>query len=375
MNRTDLVKKSVERGVADAAEAESVSDLFYVYLLSALQRGQSIEIPGFGIFGTRIVGSKKVRKVPYFEADDDLAEKINVRFRDLKYVVIGRYDRIIQGTPGEFKEGEPPYDLPGEQLGASHKILDTYHEVTIDDYARTVAESKSPQPSKEEFIMPRLNLKDDSLEGESGPLDSDKDLPAPPTLRDVGGGGGRSSPLLLIVLIVIAIGAGVFALNYFKVIHLWGKKVVKVAEVFPEAGTSTGAESSTDMGAAVAPETAQPATEPLPEPGVAPPTAPEPASTSAPSQKAPKAMPPPAGSGSYTLQVSSWTSKTKADEEASKMSAAGYSAFVEDAVVAGENWYRVRVGRYGSTKEAEEAAAGIQKMVESVIWVAKVGGK
>jgi cell division septation protein DedD len=223
--------------------------------------------------------------------------------------------------------------------------------------------------------MPRLNLKDDSLEGESGPLDSDKDIPAPPTLRDVGGGGGRSSPLLLIVLIVVAIGVGVFALNYFKVIHLWGKKVVKVAEVLPEAAPSTEAEPSTDMGAAPGSETASPATEPLPEPSVAPPTASGPASSSAPSQKAPKVMPPPAGSGSYTLQVSSWTSKAKADEEASKLSAAGYSAFVEDAVVGGENWYRVRVGRYGSTKEAEEAAVGIQKMAESVIWIAKVGGK
>jgi cell division protein FtsN len=51
------------------------------------------------------------------------------------------------------------------------------------------------------------------------------------------------------------------------------------------------------------------------------------------------------------------------------------SAFVEDAVIAGESWYRVRVGRYASSKEAKEAADQLAKSVDGQIWVAKAGGR
>jgi cell division protein FtsN len=64
-----------------------------------------------------------------------------------------------------------------------------------------------------------------------------------------------------------------------------------------------------------------------------------------------------------------------AEKEASRLSAAGMSAFVEDAVIAGESWYRVRVGRYASSKEAKEAADQLAKSVDGQIWVAKAGGR
>jgi cell division protein FtsN len=51
------------------------------------------------------------------------------------------------------------------------------------------------------------------------------------------------------------------------------------------------------------------------------------------------------------------------------------SAFVEDATIAGENWYRVRVGRYETSKEAKQAADQLSKSVAGQIWVAKAGGK
>ena len=51
------------------------------------------------------------------------------------------------------------------------------------------------------------------------------------------------------------------------------------------------------------------------------------------------------------------------------------SAFVEDAVIAGENWYRVRVGRYGSSKEAKDAASQLSHSLEGRIWVARIGNK
>jgi DedD protein len=65
--------------------------------------------------------------------------------------------------------------------------------------------------------------------------------------------------------------------------------------------------------------------------------------------------------------------RAKADEEASKLTSAGYTAFVEDATVGGESWHRVRVGHYSTQQDAQEAAAQLQKMMEGVVWVAKVG--
>ncbi len=212
--------------------------------------------------------------------------------------------------------------------------------------------------------MPRLNLKDDEME-EPIPLDSDKPIPPPPTLREVGGGGGggKTSPLLLILVILVVLAGGVYALNYFKVIKIFGKKTPKIAEVMPEAlpPPETG---TTDLGSVPPTTTETPAVEsPTPEP------APEP--TPPPEHVTPAI--PPSGSGSYTVQVSSWTTKAKADEEAARLSSAGYGAFVEDAVVGGENWFRVRVGRYGSPKEARAAAAELQKSMEDQLFVAKIG--
>ncbi|MEW6509353.1 MAG: SPOR domain-containing protein [Bacteroidota bacterium] len=230
--------------------------------------------------------------------------------------------------------------------------------------------------------MPKLNLRDDGFEEESSPLDSDQPVAPPPTLREVGvgGGGGKGSALLTILLIVAALGLGVFALNYFKVVHLWGKKPVKVAAIDQELPLPEQTPATTDEGSAP-PEGGEEAT-PTPEPSLDPNPAPT-SGTSAPPtsvtpqrrEPAPMFTPPPSGSGNYTVQVSSWTSKSLAEREASRLSAAGMSAFVEDAVIAGENWYRVRVGRYGTSREAKDAAQQLSRSMEGRIWVARIGGK
>ncbi len=243
--------------------------------------------------------------------------------------------------------------------------------------------------------MPKLNLRDDGFEEESNPLDSDQSVAPPPTLREVGvsGGGGKSSTLLTAILLLVVVVGGVFVLNYFKVIHLWGKRTPKIStEAFtdqlpaPEAAAT--AANATDQGAAPAASDATPAPTPEPslEPSATAPSTPIP-STSTPAPAPSRAThkreaasaqtftPPPSGSGNFTVQVSSWTSKDMADKEASRLSAAGMSAFVEDAVIAGENWYRVRVGRYGSSKEAKDAADQLAKSMEGQIWVARVAAK
>jgi hypothetical protein len=240
--------------------------------------------------------------------------------------------------------------------------------------------------------MPKLNLRDDGFEEESNPLDSDQSVAPPPTLREVGvsGGGGKSSMFLTVLLLVAVVAGGVFALNYFKVIHLWGKKTPKISaeamtDQFPPPESQGQGANATDQGSTA------PATDvtPTPEPSLEPSASTTPAtttpssSTPAPSRSthrtepapAQKFTPPPSGSGNFTVQVSSWTSKEMAEKEASRLSAGGMSAFVEDAVIAGENWYRVRVGRYGSSREAKEAADQLAKSMEGQIWVAKVASR
>jgi hypothetical protein len=241
--------------------------------------------------------------------------------------------------------------------------------------------------------MPKLNLRDDGFEEESNPLDSDQNVAPPPTLREVGvSGGGSSSTLLTVLLLVVVVAGGVFALNYFKVIHLWGKRAPKVTneaitEQLPAPETPAPGANTTDQGSPAPAGDVTPTPEPSLEPAAA--TTPPPASTASPTPvpapsrsthksdaaQARKFTPPPSGSGNFTVQVSSWTSKDMAEKEASRLSSAGMSAFVEDAVIAGENWYRVRVGRYASSKEAKEAADQLAKSVDGQIWVAKAGGK
>jgi hypothetical protein len=232
--------------------------------------------------------------------------------------------------------------------------------------------------------MPKLNLKDDGFEEDNNPLDSDQSVSPPPTLREVGvsGGGAKTSTILTVLLVVAGLMLTVFALNYFKVIHLWGKRAPKVTVEqemppadLPMAATTdagTNPASATQEPTAMTPE---PTLDPSASSGTTTPSATTtPAATSKPSST-PKFTPPPSGSGSFTVQVSSWASKTRAEKEASKLSAAGMSAFVEEGVIAGENWYRVRVGRYGSSTEAKAAAAELSKSLEGQIWVAKASSK
>jgi hypothetical protein len=239
--------------------------------------------------------------------------------------------------------------------------------------------------------MPKLNLRDDGFEEDNNPLDTDQSVSPPPTLREVGvgGGGAKTSTLLMVLAIVAALLLSVFALNYFKVIHLWGKKAPKVTieQDLPAADLPV---ASTDAGANPAGTAADPSLT-TPELSLEPSTTPA-GNTTAPATTTPatttpttttkpkpeptrKFVPPPSGSGTFTVQVSSWTSKSRAEKEAQKLSTAGMSSFVEDAVIAGENWYRVRVGRYSSSEEAKAAAAELAKSLEGRIWVAKVSSR
>lgn len=57
----------------------------------------------------------------------------------------------------------------------------------------------------------------------------------------------------------------------------------------------------------------------------------------------------------YIVQVSSWRSKLKAEQEVSSFSKKGYKSFIEEAHLPakGGSWYRVKVGYFNSLSEAE----------------------
>jgi len=239
--------------------------------------------------------------------------------------------------------------------------------------------------------MPRLNLKEDPFEGDLTQDATDRDVNAPPSLRDVGGGGGVS-PVLLVIIILVVLAGGAFLLNHFGVIHLWGSKTTQLAGQLPEgdlpppdwASEGESESTPTTQDPLLAPSTELPPPESAPEvqppvrgqqapaPAVVPPTA----TTKQQQRPSAATTPPPpkivtSGSGSYTIQVSAWMTKQKAEAEAERLSAAGYTAFVQDAYVEGGQWYRVRVGHYATMEEAQQAANQLQPMMESQLWVAR----
>jgi nucleoid DNA-binding protein/septal ring-binding cell division protein DamX len=348
MNREDLLKKAVDRGVADETSVGTVSHLFYVYLLSALQRGQRVEIPNFGTFGTRVVGVKRARKMPYFEPEKELADKVNDRYTELKYLVLGKYELIAALGEEEYTGKEAPYDSIVDHIG-KEVLVDTHRDVTVEEYERSLAASKNVKTTKEKPLMPKLNLKDEGMEPETTPAEDEQPTAPPPTLRMTATGGSRVSPLVLVLIAVVMLGALTFALNYFDVIHLWGKKVPAVVEVLPEPEISTQIPEPPKT--TTTPETPTPTPTPIPpKPGI-----------------------PTSSGGEYTVQVSSWMTPSKANEEVKRLASAGFDAFVEDGNVSGEKWYRVRVGRYTTEKEAAAVASQLQPMLENGIWVARVG--
>jgi SPOR domain len=358
MNREDLLKKCVDRGVADETSVGTVSHLFYVYLLSALQRGQRVEVPKFGTFGTRVVGVKRARKMPYFEVEKEFSEKVNERFLELKYLVLGKYELIPALEEEEYEGREAPHDAVVDEVG-KEVLLDTHRDVTIEEYERSLAASKGIKPIKEKRLMPKLNLKDEGTEPELTPMmEEEEETSAPPaTLRTHDTGGGGLSPILLIAIGIIILGALAFALNYFGVIHLWGSRPTQVMTSLPE------------------PEPTPPPAETVPQttPEVTPTPTPTPIQTPPPKPSGAERLPSSVAGGGFTVQVSSWMSPSKANEQVQRLATAGFDAFVEDATVSGERWFRVRVGHYGSEREAASAASQLSKMVEDGIWVARVG--
>ena len=78
--------------------------------------------------------------------------------------------------------------------------------------------------------------------------------------------------------------------------------------------------------------------------------------------------------GKYTVQVSSWQTRQKADRIAQRFRDKGYDAYVQSAYLTDrkETWYRVRVGRYATNTDAAQAANEIRDLLESGYWIDRV---
>jgi len=75
--------------------------------------------------------------------------------------------------------------------------------------------------------------------------------------------------------------------------------------------------------------------------------------------------------GKYTVQVSSWQTRRRAERDAERFSAKGFRAYVQSADLPelGGTWYRVRVGSYATRNEARTLAEQLAGLLESGYWL------
>jgi septal ring-binding cell division protein DamX len=416
MNRDDLLKRCVDRRVAHETSVVAVSHLFYVYLLSALKKGQQVEVPNFGTFGTHVVGVKRQRRMPFFEVERELADKVNERYRNLKTLLVGHFEvtpvegeveytgkeprygsplepetqDVVFESGREVPEGEytatlpvEPQAAPPERLAETTPHEEVREEPLVPEKVQKEPPAREPEmapPIKEKKLMPKLNLRGDEMDDETRPVGPEPPAP-PPTLRDISGGEGPS-PLLQIVLGLLILGAITFALNYFGVIHLWGKRapvqqsteesLPPVVQPPPETEESTthGGAAPSESLAAKKEETPTPTPVPAPTVKEEKPAVPKVEPKVEPKKEV--ATVPPAGTGNYTVQVYSSPSKAEAEKVVQRLSSSGFDAYVAEGFVKGRTWYRVRVGRFPSSADAQAIAERLRSINENGVWITKV---
>jgi len=79
--------------------------------------------------------------------------------------------------------------------------------------------------------------------------------------------------------------------------------------------------------------------------------------------------------GNYTIQVSAFQDKKKADQIVGRLEDAGYPAFVETIPMKGVSWYTVRIGHYPSRNDAKKAVADFALELRSNYWIDRVRSK
>jgi cell division septation protein DedD len=215
--------------------------------------------------------------------------------------------------------------------------------------------------------MPNFNLKGDTGKPDAKPVDES------PRMKNSGGGAVKTIVILLFAVVIL--GGGAFFLNKAGIIKLWGKKPVQQAvvqhvefadssEVLAQADTAGMVQFSGKEGAKTQQVPAkatrgkqQPASKKNP---TISPIAKQ--AIAAPSKRL--AASAAVGTGPYSIQLSSWASREKAEMEVGVLKQKGHPAFVQECFVSGMGHrFRVNVGRFPSEAAAHESA---KKMVEQI---------
>ena len=215
--------------------------------------------------------------------------------------------------------------------------------------------------------MPNVNLiEEEGGEGEMQPVAS--------TAKRSGGGGG--SKILLILIVVVVLAGGVFALNKFGIVKLWGKKqqpvITQIQEpigeepTYAEVDSALMAEDTSGVSFVETP----PLTEPQYESSLVTSSGKE-LSPSGPSGST-KSSSLSGMTGNYTVQVSAWRDRPTAEKYVSRLESAGYPAFVEERGFKDGSWFTVRIGRYSSLKEARKAVDNFAYELKKNYWIDRV---
>lgn len=227
--------------------------------------------------------------------------------------------------------------------------------------------------------MPDINLQD---EGSMDYLDSSEEPGegAVASRRKTPKKGRGTSIFFILLAVVILGGGGAFLLDKLGVVQIFGKKKAAPAvaqlqdQTAPtEVAAASGGDESSQMIE----------TPPVDEKGKAPAAAKKPDDKAVKkSDAASKPMPAPTSGGNlqemtgeYTVQVSSWRDKEIADQIVKRLADAGYPAFVQALEFKGGTWYTVRVGRYASRKDAEQAVQNFAEELKSNYWIGKAKAK
>jgi cell division septation protein DedD len=227
--------------------------------------------------------------------------------------------------------------------------------------------------------MPDLNLQEvGSIEDLDGSEEHVRETAAP-KYKPARQGGGAAKILTVVLAVLVVGGSGAFLLDKLGVIHIFGKKkpapaVVQLQEQAPEQQAEATA-PSVDAG-----QTEMIETPPLDAKGAAATKRGEKSETKSSvkekAQMVPKEMlaAAPIGKlqemkGEYTIQLSAWRDKEIAQELAKRLNVAGYPAYVEDRHYKDGTWYTVRVGKYPSRKEAEQAVRSFAEDIRTNYWI------
>lgn len=196
--------------------------------------------------------------------------------------------------------------------------------------------------------MPNLNVK-----GES---------PRPAPGAPSGGGGGKSKTLIIVFVVIVALAGAAFILNTTGIVKLWGKKKAQPVLVTTPSETVTPMTEATPTPPPVDTMQENPAVEENL-------TKLKSNATSLPAAEPKKMIV--TGSGMYTIQISTWPTRTLAEKHADVFANAGFESFVEKRGA----YFRVCIGRYETKKAARTRMAKMEHMLESMPLVSTVGNK